>query len=208
MVTKLSKMKVSIIIPYKEDRGWLQDAITSVKNQKYRGEIELIMSKSDKSVAHNLNVGIAKATGVYIKYLCDDDILPLDSIQNSVNCIQGYDFIHGNAINFFENGREDKYIPPHKFPTIEQMINNNVMHGGSLMYRKELFALHGGFDETLTCCEEYDMNMRLIKVGIKFNYCPHFLYRYRRHDGQKSLGKHVDQTERAGRINKIKDRYR
>ncbi len=53
--------KVSIIIPYKIDRGYLNEAIESVKNQTYKGEIELILSQSNGSVSYNLNQGILKA---------------------------------------------------------------------------------------------------------------------------------------------------
>ena len=60
--------KVSIIIPYKDNRGWLDKAITSVENQTY-SNIELIVSQGDNGVSKNLNKGIKKATGDYIKYL-------------------------------------------------------------------------------------------------------------------------------------------
>lgn len=199
--------KVSIIIPFKEDRGWLQAAIDSVYLQTYKGQIELIESKADAGVSYNLNRGIKIATGEYIKYLCDDDLLTPNSIEDSVRAMSGNDFIHGLAINRFTSG--DKIQKPRLIqPSLTDMLQSNVIHGGSLMYRKDVFERFGLFDETLISAEEYDFNMRIMKCGAKLGYCNELLYIYRRHDEQKSLGKGIDQAERAIRINQIKDRFR
>lgn len=198
--------KVSIIIPYKEDRGWLDNAIQSVHNQTYRGEIELILSKSDHRVGYNLNRGIERATGQYIKYLCDDDWLTPDSIQRSVEAMGGHDFIHGNAYNVFGTTAQLQR-PRLKKPTLADMIHSNVIHGGTLMYRASVFEKVGLFDESLDCAEEYDFNLRCIKAGLRLGYTPAVLYNYRRHQDQKSLGKDVDQFERKQKIDAIKRRY-
>lgn len=198
--------KVSIIIPYKEDRGWLDNAIKSVHNQTYRGDIELILSQSDNRVGYNLNRGIERATGEYIKYLCDDDWLTTDSIQRSIEAIHGYDFIHGNAYNVFGTTLQLQR-PRMKNPTLKDMIQSNVIHGGTLMYRADVFDRVGLFDESLECAEEYDFNMKCLKAGMKLGYSHYVLYNYRRHDNQKSLGKSVDQFERKKKIDAIKHRY-
>ena len=199
--------KVSIIIPFKEDRGWLNNAIDSVYLQTYKGQIELIESKSDGNVSYNLNQGIKKATGEYVKYLCDDDLLTPNSIEDSVRAMEGNDFIHGLAINRFTSG--DKIQKPRLImPTLTDMLESNVIHGGSLMYRRDVFERFGLFDETIRSAEEYEFNMRIMQAGCKLGYCNEILYIYRRHDEQKSLGKGIDQAERAIRINAIKDKFR
>ena len=199
--------KVSIIIPFHHDRGWLQDAIDSVHEQSYLGEIELILSESTERVGYNLNRGIEIATGEYIKYLCDDDTLTRNSIHDSVKAMKGFDFIHGNAINKYAL-HEVFQRPRLSKPTLKDMIHLNVIHGGTLMYRKDLFDKVGLFDEELTCAEEYDFNMRCLQKGMKLGYCNATLYIYRRHDEQKSLGKAVDQVVRAKKIEAIQNRFR
>lgn len=200
-------MKVSVIIPYKTDRGYLNEAIESIKNQNYDGDIEIILSQSDKSVSYNLNEGIKIATGEFIKYLCDDDRLTPNSIADSVQSMAHFDFIHGKAINFYPNGLRSIFVPRVPFPDIKQMKHKNIIHGGSLMYRRDVFERFGLFDESLTCAEEYDFNMMLLSKGAKLGYCNSTLYEYRRHDEQKSLGKGIDQKERAIKIKAIQDRY-
>jgi glycosyltransferase involved in cell wall biosynthesis len=198
--------KVTVIIPYKEDRGWLQLAIDSVVTQTYKGEIELILSQSDNRVGYNINRGIEKATGEYIKYLCDDDWLTPNSIEDSVNAIQGYDFIHGNAFNVF-GGAKQIQKPRRPHPTFNEMIINNVIHGGTLMYRKDVFDRIGLFNEDLDCAEEYEFNLRCFKNKMRLGYCQKTVYNYRRHEKQKSLGKEADQEVRRKKIHAIKMMY-
>ena len=200
--------KVSIIIPYSKDRGWLNEAIESVKNQSY-SNIELILSQSNRTVGYNINSGIEKSTGEYIKYLCDDDRLTEWSIQLSVESIEGFDFIHGNSINFWDSGKKVAYIPSITNPTTPQMLDKNIIHGGTLMYRRDVFDRVGMFDESLDCAEEYEFNLRCLSRGLKLGYCPTFLYEYRRHENQKSLGNTSKeyQAERQKKIQLIKDRY-
>ena len=116
---------VSIIIPYNKDRGFLKQAIDSVYAQNYSGQIELLLSESDKNVSYNINKAILESTGAYIKYLCEDDWLTPNCIKDSVEAIKGFDFIHGNAYNV-RNGNKEIQKPKFETPTFEQMIYNNV----------------------------------------------------------------------------------
>lgn len=213
---------VSIIVYYKEDRGWLKDALWSIRNQRYDGKIQLIEAYNpNQNASQNLNDGIRQAEGAYIRYLSEDDLLPPLSVYHSVNAMKetGADFIHGKAFNFFGylvlyedgnisfSGRVEKQEPKLKYPDLSDLLQRNPIHGGTVFYKTELLK-NNLFDETLDCAEEYDLNMRLLKQGYTIDYCDNFLYFYRRHERQKSLGKGIDQNERAKKIERIKDRYR
>jgi GT2 family glycosyltransferase len=196
---------VSIIIPYSIDRGYLDVAIESVKKQTY-SNIELLIQNDNVNVSTNINNGIKRAKGLYIKYLCEDDYLTPNSITDSVEAMQGFDFIHGVANNVHTNSVQVQY-PRFKHPTFNDMIYNNVIHGGTLMFRKDILDAVNGFDESLTCAEEYDLNLRLLDAGYKLGYTDKILYNYRRHDAQKSLGKGINQGERAQKIQAIRDKF-
>jgi len=200
------RQKVSIIIPYDIDRGWLNEAIESVNAQTYPN-IELIISQSDKGVSYNLNDGIMKATGTYVKYLCEDDKLTPRSIELSVQAMKGNDLIHGNSLILGHTGKLSLFVPLDKHPTLTQMIHNNRIHGGTLMYRRDVFERFGYFDESLWTGEEYDFNMMLLSKGAKLGYCGAALYVYRRHEQQKSLGRKANQTKRKQAIKEIRQRY-
>lgn len=206
-------MKVGIIIPYSIDRGWLNEAKESVRNQSYKN-IALIDSQGDCSVGRNINEGakIALNAGCdIIRYLCEDDMLTPDSVLHTVEYfIDHYDvdFVHGNAITL-RGTTESHYIAPIEEPTLEQMIQLNRLHGGTVSYRADIFR-HFQFDEDLWTGEEYDFNMKIMKAGATIGKIPFPLYIYRRHGKQKSLG-NVDpvyQAKRKKAIEGIQNRYK
>jgi len=200
--------KVSVIIPYNFDRGWLRNAIESVERQNYEGEIELIIEHGQVNVSTNLNRGIAKATGKYIRYLSEDDTLPTDSIKLSVEFMESNNlyFMHADALTT-KGGRTIRQQPLVRNPSLAQMIYRNVIHGGTVMYRADVLKQFP-FDESLSCGEEYDVNLRLLKNGFELGYLPRVNYYYRRHDKQKSLGKDANQIARREEIEMIKNRYK
>lgn len=203
-------MKVSIIIPYKTDRGFLQDAINSIDNQTYKNT-ELILSCSDNNVGYNINRGVERSTGDFIKILCDDDLLTENSIQDLVNNIGDADFIHGNAINFFNSGDSDQlHIPRIERPTFSDILTKgNQIHGGTVMYRKSSIDKYGFFDEGLWTGEEFELHLRWLSSGATIEYTNSFVYRYRRWNQQKSLGIRTKQyqTARKKEIDKFREKY-
>lgn len=207
---------VTVLIYYAKDRGWLNEAINSVHNQKYNGQIQLLTSESvegheDMNASQNLNALIKKAEGGFIKYLSEDDRLTPDCISESVKAFSdNIDFIHGNAINFnHRTGKKKTYVPKIKYPSLLDLLRTDWhIHGGTLMYRKTVFDVVGLFDESLTCAEELDFNLRCKKAGLKIGYTNKTLYEYRIHDNQKSLGKSANQAERNKIKNIVRDRYR
>jgi GT2 family glycosyltransferase len=125
--------------------------------------------------------------------------------------MKDYDFINGNAIAFYMEGmhagKRLEYIPERKNPTFKQLVMYNSIHGGSLMYRRDVFDKVGYFDETIDCAEEYEFNMRCLFNGLKVGYVDSFLYWYRRHGEQKSRGNGVNKMERQFKIYNIQERY-
>lgn len=179
--------KITVIIPYREDRGWLQQAIDSIPKG-----IEVILSKSDKSRSYNINKGLKKVRTEFVKFLDEDDRLTENCIVDSLKAIQGFDFIHGNAYQCYEpnpgnpHGRIVPYIPPVKMPTFKQLVmaRSSFIHNPTQMYRMDIFDRVGNFDETLLTAQDWEFNIRCLSKGMKIGYCDSFLVYYRVHDRQ------------------------
>ncbi len=210
----MSIKTVDIIIYYNKDRGFLDQAIESVERQIESGfKVKLTeIEGPGRSAAENLNEGIRRTSGEFVKYLSEDDILPPDSVVHSLTAFKpGVDFIHGKALNFYTHGRVTVHSPGFVEPTIEQLTRPQsrfFIHGGSLMYRRSVFEKIGLFNESLSCAEELEFNLRALAAGLKIGYCDAVLYNYRRHALQKSLGTGVDQMARKIIIDSIKKQYR
>ena len=200
------RRKVTVIIPYNKDRGWLQEAVNSVPK-----DVQLILSKGEGNWPQNFNKVIDQAEGDYIKYLHEDDRLSENCIVDSVQAIeeQGVDFIHGNAIEFLEkSGRTRLMTPTIKKPTFQDLLQSNMIHSATTMYRKEVFERLGCFDESdkIRTFEEYEFNLRCLKAGMKIGYCPSVLAYYRRHSQQ--LIKSLDKRERNVRKQEFLKKYK
>jgi Glycosyl transferase family 2 len=181
-VSKLNK-KVTVIIPYKTDRGWLMDAVNSVPEG-----VQLILSQGNENWPENFNKALSQATGDYIRWLHEDDMLTPNCIEDSVRAIeeQGVDFIHGNATEIFSTSeRQIFYRPRIQKPTWQDLMKKNVIHSATLMYRKEVFQKVGNMNESLNTEEEYEFNLRCLKSGLKIGYCNSNLAIYRKHPLQK-----------------------
>ena len=90
------------------------------------------------------------------------------------------------------------------------MLRHNHVHGGTLMYRRDVFEKVGMFNETLWTGEEYEFNLRCLANGLKCKYVDDVLYYYRYHSRQKSIGTTDEgyQALRKEQIETIKSWYK
>jgi len=201
------KKTVTVIIPYNKDRGWLKEAINSVPK-----DVQLLLSKGDGNWPQNFNKVFPQATGDYIKYLHEDDMLTPNCIEDSVKAIeeQEVDFIHGEVVEMFMNvGRGTKrYTSSIKVPTLQQLLNKNRIHSASTMYKREVFEKVGLFNESdkMKSFEEYEFNLRCLQAGMKIGYCNSPLAYYRRHPAQ--IIRTVDRLSRKQNREELLNQYK
>ncbi|MGV7234742.1 MAG: glycosyltransferase family 2 protein, partial [Nitrosomonadaceae bacterium] len=172
------------------------DAIESAENQTMAAQdYELIVQHDDLSTSANLNAGIERCNGDYIKLLADDDSLTPNSIEDLYNyAVDGdYDVVYANAVNF--NDVETVEYRPNWFRTISHLADENPIHGGTTLYKKQALIDVGGFNESLNWGEEFELHLRMADAGKKFGYLNEFVYFYRMHDKQKSAGAYGGGTQ-------------
>ena len=175
--------RVTVIIPYNRDRGWLKDAVKSVPEG-----VQLILSQGEGNWLQNFNKVYSQAEGEFIKYLHEDDMLTANCIEDSIKTFEetGADFIHGNAHEIYEGSLRVKiYHPKITIPTLEDMLRKNYLHSATIMYRRSVFEKVGLFNENLIQADEYEFSLRCLKAGLKVGYCNSTLGIYRRHREQK-----------------------
>ena len=198
-------MNCTVIIPYIKDRGFLEKAIESVHEQTV--ECDLILSQSDNSVGYNLNRAIEKCTTEFWVYLCDDDILPVDSVELRMKAMKDNDFIHGNGI-VYGSVVASARTPEKKKPTVQDLVEKNHIFGGTGMYRTDLHE-KVQWDESLWTGEELDYHMNLLKNDAKIGYVNEFVYVHRIHEEQKSFARTEEyRKKRIKAIKEIRNRYK
>jgi len=197
---------VTIVVPYIEDRGYLDRCLSSIEAQTYP-DIEIITVKSPLSVSKNINIGLKKAKGEFFKEVGEDDWLPPNSIADLVEGIQGHDWVCANAINVAE-GIESREIPLLENLMFENMVRHNAIHNGTTLHRTKILREVGGMDESLWTAEEYELHLRMMKRGYLPHYIDKFVYFYQIWRGQKSLQlRRADKHKRDEEIKRIQALY-
>lgn len=204
-------MKISIIIPYKEDRGYLSEAVESCQHQKgftLGMDYEVILSQGDAYIGVNINKAVKRAKGKYIKILAEDDQITSECLHILYKkAEEGYDLVCADALNVFPDrqDRESSHIPG----TVRRLAMKNTIHGGTTLYRR---ATMPQWDGNMWTAEEYELHLRMAAMGLRFGYTPGVVYLYRRHDKQKSLGgaqwlKSPDGEYRFEYLERIQNQY-
>jgi GT2 family glycosyltransferase len=203
-------MKITVIIPYKVDRGWLKDAIASVPT-----DVQLIVSQGEGLWPENFNKGLKQATGDLIKFLHEDDMLFPGAIDEYVKVFRtpafnDVMFVHGNAYEIYmSQGRAPGlYTPRITEPTLNELLMKNVIHSATLIYRREVFEKVGSFCESskVYSFEEYEFNLRCLAAGLKIGYINVPLAYYRRHPRQ--IIRTCDSIERKKNRMELLNSYR
>ena len=198
-LTKYSNNKkgeLSVIVRTKDRPVLLKNALNSLANQTYRGfevvlvndggvdvkdlvekfsdffPIKYIIHKTPKGRTAAINTGLTNATGKWIAYLDDDDILYPWHFESllSVHDLSHYHVIYGDynrALFLDQTGRTPLKligVPPWEFNRNELLIGNYIpIH--SYIHLKECIDSIGFWDESLNRLEDYEFLVRLASFG-------------------------------------------
>jgi len=179
---------ISIIIPYDYDRGFLNEAIKSCAFQDFKS-FELIVQQGFNSTAKNINDGIRKSKGKYIKLCGEDDILFPNCLGDMYKAVKGYDFTAGHCINFINQKFYTRFVTIPK--DVNALAERNTLHGLGMLYsRKALEDVSENgmyFNEDLNAFEEYELHLKLLHFKKKLSLCDSIVAKYRMHPDQKSF---------------------
>lgn len=199
--------KVSIIIPTFNCGQYITTAIESALKQTYQDSEIIVVDdgstdntreilreylkkdliryiyQENKGVAEARNIGVLAAEGEYIAYVDADDELDermiakcLQSIENDNTewCVTDILRIESN-----EKGIKKEIFKTELPKKLEHGILEHDFSRRSPFFRKKTLVDIGLYDKTLLTREDWDMNIRLIREGIRFSYVPEPIYIYK-----------------------------
>lgn len=202
---------LSVIIPYKVDRGWLKEAIYSVEQQETQHDIQLILAKGNGNWPTNFNAGLKEAKGEYIKYLHEDDMLMQHAAERIIHHfeVSECDFLHGKAVEFWQGLNNTRvYTPSMKYPLFHDLLDRNVIHSVTTAYKREVFEKVGYMseDDRMYSFEEYEFHLRLLQAGCEISYIDEVIGQYRRHP--KQIIRTVDAISRSVNREEMLNKFR
>ncbi|TNJ45766.1 glycosyltransferase [Tamlana fucoidanivorans] len=209
---------ISIVLPCYNGERFLSDAIKSCLNQSYTNfeliiindcstdktadianqfakkdhRINIITNKTNKKLPASLNIGHRRAKGDFITWTSDDNVLKPNFLEKMIQQIieSRSDLVYSNYEVINENGGFKRiHITG---PTEHILFGNKI--GASFLYKKEVFSMLNGYDESLFLLEDYEFWLRA-SMQFKFIHVKEVLYEYRLHE--KSLTANIQQKNKA-----------
>lgn len=179
---------VSIITPVLNGSKFIEQAITSVTNQKYcnieyiivdggstDGTIDIIkkyesrvtkwISEPDEGISDAFNKGINLSKGELIGIVNSDDWLEPDAIEKVVNKYleNSCDVICG-AVRFWENEKEVIV----SLPDVNNLIRETSVHHAAVFIKRSVYEKYGQYDTSYSYAMDYELMLRYKMAGLKF----------------------------------------
>lgn len=202
---------VSVVIPAYNQGNYLARAVQSVLGQSYP-DFEIIIvddgstddtatvgcsynapnihyvHQENQGLSAARNTGLRYAQGEFISYLDSDDLFLPDKLKLLTDAIYShpeFGFVAGQAIPIDEADQPlgKMYASPIPEPA-EELLLGNPLHVGSVMIRRTWQDRAGEFDTSLRSYEDWDMWLRLARLGCKMGWVAQPVSLYRFHPAQ------------------------
>ena len=213
---------VSVIIPAYNQGHYLAYGIQSVLDQTYPAFEILVVDdgstdntaeiaqgfsdprlnyiyQENRGLSAARNTGLRLAQGEYISYLDSDDLFLPQKLELLITALHEnpqWGMVAGQAKVIDENGAQTGKVYASPIPEpFENLLLGNPLHVGSVLLRREWHERAGEFDETLHSYEDWDMWLRLARLGCKFGWISQPVSLYRFHTAQMTrIGRQMTQA--------------
>lgn len=212
-------MTVSILLPLYNSEKFIVEAIDSVLHQTFQDfellviddgstdrSAEIVSDYADKRIKlyrrdhfgliDSLNFGLSEAKGELIARFDSDDICLHDRFMRQVDFLNDHPevgVLSGGAYLIDSKGRQSKKAA--KMPQLHDDIVfalenffDPIIHP-AVMVRKDILISNGGYRKEFPVAEDYELWLRLMRKGVRYECLPDPIIKLRRHDGSVSTTK-------------------
>jgi glucosyltransferase len=190
---------VLVYVPCRNYEHYLDDALQSIAWQTYANlEIRVGHDNCGTGLApvglsanRNKILNDPSVTHDYVIFLDADDKLPFDYVESLVRTARPGRCVVCCPAELWEE--ETGYIIPKLPVTPKTLLTGNTIHCAALIPVRLLREV-GGYDESLSAWEDWDLWMHFASLGVEFRCCSTTRLLYRRHTGSmnKTFSSTVD----------------
>lgn len=211
--TSDQEILVTVVMPVRGGCTWLGEALTSVKNQTFKGwkfvayldgpnpdaariiasfgnKFSYLQSERNIGAAEARNRVIQHASTEFIASLDYDDVWPEDHLANLLKLVQSSRnvvLVGAAASTIDPQGRATGQLRrvPTRFLKFQLLFRNCFVHS-SVVYRRDAAIQAGLYDPEMKRTYDYDLWLRLALLGRIMNSAKSMVL-YRSHEAQQSL---------------------
>jgi glycosyltransferase involved in cell wall biosynthesis len=156
-----------------------------------------LLEQSTPGAGAARNAPLPRVETEWIQFLDADDLLLPDKIRQQLKaCEPSTDVIYDSSVLVSAAGEHEIFQP--EVHTLVGLMDATLGNTSSLLLRTEAVARVGGWDETLSSSQEYDLMHRIFLTGAGFQRLDTGLTHIRaRVSGQISQGNHARRKENA-----------
>jgi len=152
--------------------------------------LRVVRHESPRGVAAARNSALAAARGAFVVDLDDDDLLLSTGVARRHRYLLEHPecwAVHANALKIDEGGRYLVGQDVVNYPCLDParcarlfFTSEMIPNASTGMYRREALVALGGWDESLSCCEDYDLWLRSLARYGPPGFLDEFVALYRK----------------------------
>jgi len=220
----MSSPKITVLMTVYNGEQYLKQTVSSILKQTYLdfefliiddtstdssmdilnffqdSRIRIVCNEQNMGQTRSLNKGLQLAKGKYIARMDADDLAYPHWLENQITFIENnpeYVVVSANAVIINSKGDTVKILnspQPFEEVVLKSLIACQINHVGSL-YQKNIILEHGGYDESFTIAEDYDLWSKLIRAGKKLTRTSAVSIAIRFHDQSTSIIEKGNKTD-------------
>lgn len=159
------------------------NAVQSIVDACRDPRLQIVDASDSRGAAHARNVGAAATSCPAIAFCDADDLVHEGWLSALVNGLDKHDAVSGDVIDVFLDERMRHWYPAATSGSLKSFLGKPYLLTGNLAIRREAFQAVGGFDETLTRCEDIAISWSLLRAGYSIGYASGAVIDYRHRPG-------------------------
>lgn len=132
--------------------------------------LSYIDSSAIRGAAHARNAGLAASFADLVAFCDADDRVHDGWLAALIAGLDAHDAVTGRVVDVFPSPRMAHWHPPATPGALPTFLGTPYLLSGNLAVRRAAFDAVGGFDESLTRCEDIALGWEFIRRGYSLGY--------------------------------------
>lgn len=173
---------LSLNSPAAADRAAVEDLVRAISDRRLR----VVSSADRRGAAHARNVGARAASAPRLAFCDADDEVRPGWLAALVRGLGAWDAVTGRVNEVAPPGQQ-AWRPPATPGRLPTFLGVPYVLSGNLAISRDAFVAAGGFDETLSRCEDIALGWSLQAKGYRIGYVEDAVLDYHHRAGLRAL---------------------